>query len=415
MTKVDLLIIGGSAAGTTAAEVYRTLKPDDAITIVTDENHEEYSRVLLPHYIRHKVNREQVFLKKPQWYSEKKIDLLKGVGAKSLKSNKKTVTLENGDEIQYGKLLIAIGGYVIKFQAPGADLGNILYMRTVEDADRIVDAASKSKKGVIVGGGFIGLEFCSCFAMNGVSNVTVLVREPYYWQAKLDEDSSKVLVGTLEKNGMKVLVDEEVDHFDGDDSVKSVVTKSGRTFEADVVGIGIGIKSDLSWLEGSGVDINRAIVTNEYLETSLPDVYAAGDCAEFRDVVFDRQHIMGNWANATSQGSAVGKNMAGVRTVFETASSYSINFFDGSCTFVGVTDDKFADEVVSRGSVDSGKMTRIFIKTIGGAMRVVGATVINNPAEVSPLTSAVKNKVDITGHKEKLGDLNFDLKGLLES
>ena len=309
---------------------------------------------------------------------------------------------------------------MIRLAVPGADLGNILYMRTVEDADKIVEVASKSKRGVVVGGGFIGLEFCSGFVKNGVSDVTVLVMEPYYWQGKLDEDSSRVLVSTLEKNGIKVLCGEEVERFEpiaGLNPVKAVgavKTKSGKTFDADVVGIGIGIKSDLSWLEGSGIKINRAIVTNEYLETSLQDVYAAGDCAEFKDVIFDRQHIMGNWANATSQGSTVGKTMGGQKTVFETASSYSINFFEtGACTFIGVTDEKFADEVVSRGSVEGGKMTRIFVKTIGGVMRVVGATIINNPMEVAPLTSAVKNKVDIFANKEKLAEPNFDLKELL--
>ena len=432
MIKTDFLIIGGSAAGTTAAEVIRGLKSEASITIVTDENHEEYSRVLLPHYIRHKVERDQVILKKPEWYTDKKIELVKGVKAKSLDAKKHVAGLSNNEEYQYGKLLIAIGGYVIKFQAPGADLANILYMRTVEDADRIIDTARKSKKAVIVGGGFIGLEFCSCFKKNGVDDVTVLVKEPYYWQGKLDEDSSRVLVGTLEKNGIKVMVNQEVERFEAvgakqgrtllegptlDKKVRAVVTKSGKTLEADVVGVGIGIKSDLSWLAGSGIKINSTIVTNEYLETNLPNVYAAGDCAEFHDVIFDRQHIMGNWANATSQGSAVGKNMSGQKTVFETASSYSINFFDppagGSCTFIGVTDDKFADEVVSRGSVESGKMTRIFVKTIGGVMRVVGATIINNPMEVSPLTTVVKGKIDISSNKDSLSDINFDLKNLI--
>lgn len=427
MKNSDFLIIGGSAAGTTAAEVIRTLAPQATITIVCDENHEEYSRVLLPHYIRHKVNREQVFLKKPEWYQDKLIELIKGTKVTKLDSKGHKVTLSSGEDYQYGKLLIAIGGYVNKLNVPGTDLGNILYMRTVEDADKIIEVASKSKRAVVVGGGFIGLEFTSCFAMNGVRDVTVLVMEPYYWQGKLDGDSSRVLANTLAKNGVKILTNEEVDRFDPrireDDkgTVGVVKTKSGKTFEVDVVGVGIGIKSDLSWLERSGIEINRAIVTNEYLETNLPDVYAAGDCAEFNDLIFNRQHIMGNWANATSQGSAVGKTMAhsassgqaGQRTVFDTASSYSINFFDGACSFIGVTDDKFADEVISRGSVGGGKMTRIFVKTIDGVMRVVGATIINNPAEVSPLSMAVKNRIDIVSNKDKLSDQNFDLKGLI--
>lgn len=433
MKNVDFLIIGGSAAGTTAAEVIRSSLLQSSITILTDENYEQYSRVLLPHYIRHKVGREHVFLKKPDWYQKNKIDLVKKTKAIKLDAGNHTVVASNNQTYKYGKLLITIGGYVVKLKAPGADLENILYMRTIEDADRIIEAARNGKKAIVVGGGFIGLEFATGFKMNDVENVTVLVLEDYYWQGKLDRDSSKVLQNTLEKNGIKIMTNEEVESFEPSfakvtdasklwrrsasegKTVGAVKTKSGKMYEADVVGVGIGIRSDLSWLEGSGIKINRAIVTNEYLETNLPNIYAAGDCAEFWDVVFGRQHIMGNWANATSQGNAVGKTMSGQRTIFETASSYSINFFDGSCSFIGVTDEKFADEAVNRGSVSEGKMTRIFIKTINGVMRMVGATIINDPSQVSPLTMAAKNRIDISKFKEKISDSSFELRNLVAS
>ena len=322
MISTDFLIIGGSAAGTTAAETIRNNLPDSSIIIVTDEDHEQYSRVLLPHYIRGKVSREQVFLKKPQWYGNKGIELFKGVRVKGLESSEHVISLDNDEKIKYGKLLIAVGGFVIKLSVPGSDEASILYMRTIEDADKIVKVASQSQKAVIVGGGFIGLEFASCFKVNGVKTVTVLVMEPYYWAGKLDEVSSRVLVSTLEKNGVNILTNEEVGSINPiaglnpKKAAMAVETKSGKELRADVVGVGIGIKSDFSWLEVTGIKINRGIVTNEYLETSLPDVYAAGDCAEFHDVVFERQHVMGNWANATSQGNAVGKTMSGQRTVF---------------------------------------------------------------------------------------------------
>ncbi|MBI3341617.1 FAD-dependent oxidoreductase, partial [Candidatus Curtissbacteria bacterium] len=309
MKKFDYLIIGGSAAGTTAADVIRGMKPEETIAIVTDENHEQYSRVLLPHYLRRKISREQVFLKKPEWYIEKGINLIKGVRAENLDSNHKVVKLNNGEEIEYRKILIAIGGKVVPFGAIGEELNNIFYLRTIEDADSVLEAGSKSKNAVVIGGGFIGLEFAHSFKIEGVANVTVLVKEPFFWDGKLDEDSAKVLTDVLERNGVKILTGEEVDRFEGQGKVSKVVTKSGKQIDADVVGIGIGIKSDLAFLKYSGINIGRAILTNEYLETNLMDVYAAGDCAEFHDVVFDRQHIMGNWANATSQGSVVGKTM----------------------------------------------------------------------------------------------------------
>lgn len=430
MRREDFLIIGGSAAGTTAAGVIRNLRVDASVAIICEEPYELYSRVLIPHYIRHRVNREQVFLKKPQWYAEEKIEFLKGVRVESLDCQKKEVKLSSGDTINFGKLLIAVGGKAIPFDAPGSNLENIFYMRTIDDADRIISAASKAKSGIIIGGGFIGLEFASCFQANGIKDIKILVMEPYFWQGKLDEVSSKVLTNTLEKNGIKILTNEEAAEFRGSTPnrgrtpiVTEVITKSGRKFEAQIAGIGIGIKPDIEWLRNSGIEINRGILTNEYLETNVADIFAAGDCAEFKDVIFERQHILGNWANATNQGSAVGKTMAhstgsgplaGAKTVFETVSSYSINFFDGSCSFIGETDEKFADEIVCRGSVGNGKMIQIYIKTIGGVMRTVGATVINNVSEVAVLANIIKSKKDVSGYEEKFSDVNFDLTDVLK-
>lgn len=413
MKQTDYLITGGSAAGTTAADVIRMMKPDAKITIVTDEPYEFYSRVLLPPYVRHKVSREQVFLKSGDWYAQRKIDFVKGVRAEKLDSGKKEVSFNNGEIYHYGRLLITVGGKTIQFDAPGANLNNILYFRTIDDADKIIEACKGAKSAVVIGGGFIGLEFASCFKANGVEDVTALVIEPYFWLGKLDEDSSRVLAGTLTKNGVKIITEEEVVGFEGAGKVEAVVTKSGKRYEAQVVGIGIGIRADIEWLKDSGIKVARGVLTNEYLETSIADVYAAGDCAEFKDVIFERQHMLGNWANATNQGSAVGKTMAGVRTVFETASSYTTNYFDGSCSFIGVTDEDFVDEIISRGSVESGKMTRIYIKTISNVLRIVGATVINNAGEVAPISTAIKNKIDVDSFRSRLSDVNFELKDLI--
>lgn len=429
MKSVDYLIVGGSAAGTSAAETIRSLKSDATITIITEENHEQYSRVLLPYYIRGEIPREKVFLKNSDWYLQKKIELAKSALAIKLEADKSRVTTSGGEVYEYGKLLIAVGGFPVRLNLPGADLENILYLRTIEDADKIIKVASRSQRAVIVGGGFISLDLATGFRANGVREVMILIREPYYWSNKWDKDSSQILQNVLEENGAKILTNEEMGRFEPQDSVQkgesftdkgfsltnvgAIVTKSGKRFECDVVGVGIGIKSDFGWLDGSGIKINRAIVTNEYMETSLPNIYAAGDCAEFYDVIFDRQHVMGNWENATAQGKVVSKTMCGVRTVFETASSYSDQFFGNSYSFTGVTDDKFADQIIVRGSVENYKMTRIFIKTIGGVMRIVGATVINNSAEVLPLTTAIKNKINVSSYKNKLTDLSFDLKNLV--
>lgn len=417
MKTVDYLIIGGSAAGTTAADTIRRLAPDSSIAILSGEDHEQYSRVLLPQYVSHKVTREQIFLKKPEWYVDRKIELVKSKKAASLDPQSHIVRDDEGGEYQYGKVLIAIGGEVVKLAVAGIDEANVIYLRTIEDAQRMIAVASKSKRAVVVGGGLVSLDFAEGFAANGCRDITILAREPYFWANKLDEDSSKIMVDVLGRNGVKVLSGEEVLRFESPNLPNhpntSVLTKSGKRFPCDAVGVGIGIKPDLGWLSNSGLKMERGILTNEYLETSADGVYAAGDCAEFYDVIFKRSHLVGNWANATSQGLAVGKSMAGERTVYETASSYSDSFFEGSYSFIGVIEENFADEVVSRGSVEEGRRSRIFVKTIDEVMRIVGATIINNPAEVGPLTMAVKNRVDIASYKDRLSETDFDLKELL--
>lgn len=419
MKNVDFLIIGGSAAGTTAADIVRSLMPDASITIVSDENHEQYSRVLLPHYTRRRIERGQVFLKKPGWYEQRNIDLAKGVKATKLESDDHIVGCDNGEQYKFKKLLLAIGGDVIKLNVPGADLKNVLYMRTIEDGDQIIECASKAQKAIAVGGGFVSLDFVTSFKANGVEDITILVKDPYYWAGKLDEQSSKTIQNVLVKNGIKIVTEEETQEIiSGTQGIASgLVTKKGNNFDADIIGVGIGIRSDLSWLQDSGIKIDKSIVTNEYLQTNLPDVFAAGDCAQFMDVVFGLSHLVGTWANATSQGAVVAKNMVnsfsggkvGEKSVYETASSYSDTFFEGSYTFIGMTSQDYADEIITRGSVNLGKVSRIFIKNFEGTTRIVGASVINNTPEVPVLTRAVKEKINVKSFKQNLGDVTFEL------
>ncbi len=431
MKSVDFLIVGGGVTGTTAAQTIRGLRPDSSVVILSDEPYELYSRILLTSYIRGEATREQVFLKRNEWYQENRIDLVKGVSAQKLDANAHTVECANGDVYQYKKLLLALGARPIKLNVPGSELGNISYMWTIEDAEEVINALKGTnesrrpggpltRRGVVIGGGFIGLEFAHAFKVKGIET-TILDGSEYYWGNRLDKQSSQVIQNILEKNGISVIAGEMVEKFVGSrenpQNVGKVITKSGKEFGCDLVGVGVGIKSDLGWLEGSGIKIDQGIVTNEYLETNLGDVYAAGDCANYYDVIVEGQHLVGTWANAATQAVAVGKTMTGVKTVFEAVCAYTARFFESTCSFVGMTEADFADEVVTRGTVAEGKISRIFLKnypsTSSGSMtRIVGAIIANNFGEVAPITDAIKNKVDVSQNRDKLADANFDLHSL---
>ncbi len=415
---VDFLILGGGIAGTTAAETIRQVLPDASIAIATNEGERLYSRVLLPHFLRKKIEFEQVYLRTPQSYLDHKIELFLSYKAVKLNCQDKLVEFENGERITYQKLLIATGGRVKKLDIPNSDLEGIFYLRTAADAKAVANQMSQAKKAVVVGGGFIAMEFAHAFATGGLAT-TLLVREPYFWQNALDEQSGKLLEQILSKAGVEVINNEEVDHFEGEGRIRSVMTKSGKQIEAEIVGIGVGIESDLSFTDDTGIVLESGgIVTDEHLQTSVADAWAAGDVAYFKDVILNKNHKLGNWTNAMLQGNVAGENMAhsassgqaGGGKVLETVSAYSITFFDSNVTFLGDTTKDEATQVFQRGSLEEGSVGQVFMRDL----QVVGATLINRIVERSPLSALIKGKIKIK-NPQVLSGSKFDLGTLVPS
>lgn len=412
MKKVDFLIIGGGIAGTTAAEFIRISDSSGSIAIVTEEADRLYSRVMLPHYLRDKIPYERLYVRKPEQYKEKNIELLTNFQVEKIDTKSKIISFSKGDQIQYEKLLIASGGKVNKLKISGSDLFGVTYLRTIKDVKEVKDLMKKAKNGVVIGGGFIGIEYAQSFAHAGLKT-TCVVREPNFWSSVVGENSGKLINKILEKNGVEVINNSEVSEFVGKGSLNSIKLKSDKDIPAEIAGVGIGIHMELGHLKDSGLEINKGVLTNEFLETSTQDVWAAGDIAEFNDVLFDKHHLMGNWSNAAAQGKIVGQNLVSgwgskEREKFETISAYTISIFDGTFTFLGdpATEDT---QLIERGSLETGSLGRLHLRND----QIVGASLINLPADRSALTKVIKNRVKISASKEKLKDINFELKNLL--
>ncbi len=416
MKKVDYLIIGGGIAGTTTAEFIRMNDSSGSITIVMEEPERLYSRVMLPHYLRDKIPFERLYVRKPEQYTEKNIELLKGARANKIDTQNKKVSLSNNEEVEYNKLLIASGGKVNRLKIPGGDLPGVTYLRTIKDVKEVKDLMGKVENGIVIGGGFIGIEYAQSFVHAGLKT-TCIIREPYFWGHVVGENSGKLINKILEENGIEVITESEVSEFVGNGSLNSVKLTGGQNLRAEIAGVGVGIHMELTHLKDAGLKINKGVVTNEYLETETQDVWAAGDIAEFYDILFDKYHQMGNWSSAAAQGKVVGPNMAtgwgppagGGREQFITVSAYTIAIFDGTFTFLGdpVPDEK--TELIERGSVDEGKLGRLHVRND----QIVGASLINLPADRSPIAELVKNRVKISVGKDKLSDTTFSLSSLV--
>lgn len=413
VSKVDYLIIGGGVAGTIAAEFIRMRDSSGTIAIVSEENEVLYSRVMLPHFLRGKIPFERLYVRKVEQYEENNIELLEGVSVDSVNTHRKKVNLSNGKEIGYEKLLIASGGKVNKLGFPGSDLKGVTYLRTIKDVQEIKGLMNRVENAVVVGGGFIGIELAQSFAQKGIKT-TSIIRESYFWSRVVGENSGKLINKILEENGIKILTEKEVMEFVGKDSLSSIRLKDGTEIPAELAGIGVGIHMDLDYLKGSGIKMNKGVVTNEFLETETLDIWAAGDVAEFYDLLFEKKHQLGNWSNAVAQGKVVGSNMAagwgkGEREKFETISAYTISIFDGSFTFLGDTSKDNDTELVERGSVEENQLGQLYVRND----RIVGASLINLNVDRVSLSKLIMNRVKIGINKEKLSEVNFDLRNLL--
>lgn len=412
MRDFKYLIIGGGVAGTSAAEAIRSCDRKSSIAIVSDEPYPLYSKVMLskPNYFLGKIKEEQIFLKTPQWYQKQKIELITEKKAVKLDSKKKIISLDNGEEVGYKKLLLAVGGCPRKWPTPGAEKEGVLYLRTLDDYRKIKESLEPGKHIVTIGGGFISFEMCDILRLAGY-DVTLIIRESHYWDPLLDEVSGRIIEEALENGGVKILRSSEVDEILGESKVEGVLLKDGSKIACDLIVCGIGIVCPLDWIKEAGVETGRGIMANEYLETSVPDIWTAGDVAEYKDLILEEQVQMGNWLNAQTQGRVAGLNMAGKKEAFRLVSSYTTQGFGITVTFVGDPRPMPDRVVIPRGTAESKSYGRIIVMDD----EVVGATLINRAAELPAIAKLIEKDVKVAGLEDRLGDPNFDLNRLLVS
>ncbi len=409
MTSYTYLIIGGGIAGVTAAETLRTKDSVGTIGLISDEPYVLYSRVMLskPNFFLGKVPFDQIYLKGKEWYETNHIDFLGGKKATALDTAQKIVTLSDGSQLGYQKLLLATGVDARRATIPGADKKNVHYLRTLEDGMKIMSNLKTAKNAVTVGGGFISFEMADLMRMAGM-NTTLLLRESYFWQPMLDEKSGLMIEAALTKGGVKVMKKAEAASVNGGENVESVTLKDGTTLPCELLIFGIGVVNTTDWLKQAGIAVNHGIVADEFLQTSVPDVWTAGDVAEYNDLVLGEHIVMGNWVNGREQGRVAALNMAGEKRAFRFVSFYTTQGFGTTIAFVGDASPSEGRQVIARGSPESNSYGRIVI----AGKEIVGATLINRTSEMTTISKLISEDIDVSGKLQELGDASFNLKTL---
>lgn len=414
MQHYKYVIIGGGIAGTTAAETIRKNDKEGKIAIVSDEPHNCYSRVLLskPKWVLGEQPFENVWLKGDTWYTENDIHLFKGIRATKLDPTKKTVSLSDGDALEYEKLLLATGAHARKWQIKGADKEGIYYLRTVDDAKKLnAIAQGEPKKVVMIGSACVSFEIIEILLSRGFT-VTEVMREKYFFEPQLSQEEVAPIEKALEEHGVAIIRGAEVEEVLGDTQVTGVRLTDGREVECDVILPFIGVELPVEWVRDAGVATHRGIYANQFLETNVPDVWTAGDTTECWDVMLEETVIMGNWMSARLQGEIAGKNMSSsTKEVFAQVSFHTSHGFGFQIGFTGDVRPAVAGQERTVVHIPTeGEHTHCRIVLLNG--KVVGGTTVNKPDMLGTITKLIKEKVSVAEKLEGIRSGAVDIKSL---
>ena len=339
------LLIGNGASGTYAAETIRKADTEGEITLVTNEPYPLYNRVALPPFLRDQAKREKVFLRTPEQHAQKGIKLLVNTPITAVDTRERVATASDGQVFPYDRLLIATGGRPNPLPAPGASPGlqGIYNFQYWDEAAAIRERINTARHAVVVGGSYIAYELAEAFRHHNLV-VTWLIRGPRFLRRVLDEDGGALVDDIARAAGVDIHYGGEVGEVHSKDGqVCGVTTSTGEHIQCDMLGVGLGVKMNVDFVKGTPITVRGGVVTNEYLETNVADVFAAGDVAEFFDVSIGLHNQMGTWNNSVSHGRIAGSNMLGERKFYNDVPMYSTGLFDSRIRVMGLTPENVPD------------------------------------------------------------------------
>lgn len=313
MEHYQYLIIGGGMAGERAAEGIRKVDNAGPIALVAGEPYMPYDRPPLSKgYLTGREGLEKVYLRPENFYDENRIAVLRGVRAERLDPAARQVTLADGRVLRYEKLLLATGGTARRLTIPGAELPGSYTLRTLADSEAIRAAAQPGKRALVVGGSFIGSEVAAALAARGLE-VEVVFPEARLLEKVLPWEASVWLQGLYAAHGIRLLPNRRPIRLEGKDHIARAELDDGTVLEVELVvaGIGIALDTALARAAGLALDARGAVLVDEFLRTSDPSIYAAGDIASWPDPTFQKRLRVEHWDVARQQGLRAGRNMAG--------------------------------------------------------------------------------------------------------
>ena len=382
------VIVGGGLAAARAIEAIRDGDHSGPVVLVSDDvelpyDHPPLSKVVLAGT----EPAATAFLHPLEWYAEHDVDLHLGVTATRLDPRAHTLDLADGAQIEWDRLLLATGSSVRRLDVPGADLDNVMYLRTMAQSTTLRDRLATGGPVVIIGAGWIGLEVAAAARSHGC-DVTVVEPQPTPLAGVVGERVGSFFTDLHSSHGVKFRLGEGVQRLEGSDAVTSVVTSAGEELSARTVVVGIGVTPNTGLAADAGLEVSEGIVCDEALRATVPDVYAAGDVANWPHPTLGQRLRVEHWANANDGGYAAGQSMLGQDVRYDAIPFFFSDQYDAGLEYAGHVPRDTATEVVLRGDPAAGEFMAFW--TADG--RVLAGMHVNVWDTIDHVQALVRNK-----------------------
>jgi len=398
---MNYVIVGNGVSAIGAIEGIRQHDTTGTITVISDEAVPTYGRPLISYYLSDKIKFETLPFRPEEFYEKNGVEMRLGSRVLSIDTKGKVLTLDSGDTVSYDKLLLATGGTPVKPNLPGIEGPGVHNFTTVAHAETLKELVDKVKKVVVIGAGLIALKAAEGFAEKGVE-VTIVVRSRIM-RTYFDETAGELIVDHLEKNGIRFMqgtgTKEIVRYNDG--TIKGVETDKGLV-DADVVIVAAGVRPNMGLAAQAGLITKQGIRVNDYLATSDPEIFAAGDVAEAKDLLTGEYTVRPIWPNAYTQGRYAGLNMAGADSPYTGGMSMNSITYYGLPT-ISVGETNLADEEGYETAIHLDRDNAIYRKLIFKDNVLAGCILIGDIDAAGFYTSFIKNGFELDeSAKEKL-------------
>ncbi len=413
-----ITIIGNSVAAIGAIEAIRKVDKRVPITVISKETYVAYGRPVISDFLKGKAKEEKLLsYRRKDFYEKNDIKLILNEEVIDIDVKKKKVLTLSGNEYKYNKLLIATGGVPFIPPFKGKDLKNVYTFTTLDDAKKLLSISKDIKKAVVIGGGLIGLKAAEGLHAQGIK-VSIVELMDRILSLAFDKISGSIVENRMTDVGIDIYTEASTEEIldDGKGSVRGIRLKGGREIEGDIVVIAIGVVPNAPFVKKAGIEMNRGILVNDFMETNVKGIFAAGDVAEAKQLLYEQKMLLPIWPDAYKQGRVAGYNMVGKKKIYEGGLAMnSIELFGVSTISAGIHTPQNPEGFEFLIEVDEKKCRyrKIALKD----NRVLGFIFVGDIDRAGIFVGLIRDKVDVSPFKDKLLkkdfgfiDLTYDLR-----